>query len=573
MKQVKDPVYGYISLENEICTRCIDTPEFQRLRRIVQTSYAPLYPSALHNRFVHSLGVYFLGCRASAVLDKSVRRLLHMGSEDIEPSEEDSRVIYKHWQNSRETFETACLLHDFGHAPFSHSGEVFFASQPKDLDDQLKAVVGDPTFSMDVDANAATRAKNHEIMSAILGIERFGDHIKNRSLFARAITGYRYQAPLLSPDLQLDNALIQMLNSNTIDVDKLDYLVRDAYVVGFDSVNLDYVRLLDGLRIIKNTIGDYELAYHKSALSVLENVVYARDFEKKWIQSHPVILYDQMLIKHAIQEADSKVRAKGAFTSPTVLFSKDALTSNGVTGAGGEHVRWVSDEDVLFIAKNRCTEDSLVEEYFARNERRHPLWKSEAEYRAIFGDKNSTVVHKIKELMYNLEKYLLTSGKAPLLNASLIASLESERQKINDDNENEKELAQQLDEWITLLKYLENFCDKTICSTMNEGINAEPSIDFDFVLIASDTFESGFKGDSFNKIRIVFSDEESAMDYCFSDVSNHIKYENAFNDASEHIKYENESEHFYYLFHKRAGKPDFPKNDFINCLITHYTRK
>ena len=60
-KKIKDPIYGYISIDVDYIKNIIDTPVFQRLRRVMQTSYSPLYSSALHNRFVHSLGVYHLG--------------------------------------------------------------------------------------------------------------------------------------------------------------------------------------------------------------------------------------------------------------------------------------------------------------------------------------------------------------------------------------------------------------------------------------------------------------------------------------------------------------------------------
>lgn len=57
-KKLKDPIYGYISIPVEIIKNVVDTAVFQRLRRIVQTSYTPLYSSAVHNRFVHSIGVF-----------------------------------------------------------------------------------------------------------------------------------------------------------------------------------------------------------------------------------------------------------------------------------------------------------------------------------------------------------------------------------------------------------------------------------------------------------------------------------------------------------------------------------
>lgn len=50
VKRFKDPVYGYIAVPEHLCADFIDTPGFQRLRRVSQTGYAPLYPSALHNR-------------------------------------------------------------------------------------------------------------------------------------------------------------------------------------------------------------------------------------------------------------------------------------------------------------------------------------------------------------------------------------------------------------------------------------------------------------------------------------------------------------------------------------------
>lgn len=56
MKSLKDPIYGYIRVEENIMYQVVDTPTFQRLRNIVQTSYAPLYSAAVHNRFIHSLG-------------------------------------------------------------------------------------------------------------------------------------------------------------------------------------------------------------------------------------------------------------------------------------------------------------------------------------------------------------------------------------------------------------------------------------------------------------------------------------------------------------------------------------
>lgn len=72
-KLLKDPIYGYVKIESDIMLDIIDTPNFQRLRSIRQTSYAPLYSASVHNRFIHSIGVYFLGGIAFNAFKKSIQ--------------------------------------------------------------------------------------------------------------------------------------------------------------------------------------------------------------------------------------------------------------------------------------------------------------------------------------------------------------------------------------------------------------------------------------------------------------------------------------------------------------------
>ena len=73
-KLIKDPLYGYIEIEDKYIS-IIDTAEFQRLRNIRQTGYASLYPSALHNRFVHSMGVFHLGKKLLQISEKMLKRI------------------------------------------------------------------------------------------------------------------------------------------------------------------------------------------------------------------------------------------------------------------------------------------------------------------------------------------------------------------------------------------------------------------------------------------------------------------------------------------------------------------
>ena len=220
-KRVKDPIYGYIEIPIKYMTDIVDTAPFQRLRRIIQTSYSPLYSSAVHNRFVHSMGVYFLGELAASQLVKE--------AESKIGSALDLNMLGK-------VFKLACLLHDVGHAPFSHTGESFYLGKDHDynhLHKKLAGIIGNPAFEKDITQDKSLAAAPHEIMSAVIGISEYGglfDSIDQKEFFARCITGYKYTDDSLENSLK--NCFISMLNSKVIDVDKLDYLIRDAFITG-----------------------------------------------------------------------------------------------------------------------------------------------------------------------------------------------------------------------------------------------------------------------------------------------------------------------------------------------------
>ena len=91
-KRLKDPIYGYISVPLVYMRNIVDTPVFQRLRRIMQTSYSPLYSSAVHNRFVHSLGVYHLGRIAGKQLSQEICQFMNT-SEVQEKTERFQQVF------------------------------------------------------------------------------------------------------------------------------------------------------------------------------------------------------------------------------------------------------------------------------------------------------------------------------------------------------------------------------------------------------------------------------------------------------------------------------------------------
>ena len=255
-------------------------------------------------------------------------------------------------------------------------------------------------------------AASHEIMSCIVALSEFGNnesYFKNdedRSFFARCITGVQYddviglqqENYLAMDDTKRDrtrvkmllNCFIQLLHSSVIDVDRLDYIIRDASTMGYQSVSIDYTRLLSGIEIVLTDEYSFTVGFHKNAISVIENAVYAHDNEKKWVQNHPAILYESFLLKQAINIIEERIKNDYPNASAT-LFSYNSLTGTGSLFSEENkicpdmRIRYLGDADLIFLMKNRYTSE-YSDEYFSRDTRRLPVWKSEAEFMDLFDE-------------------------------------------------------------------------------------------------------------------------------------------------------------------------------------------
>ena len=496
-KIFKDPVYGYISIPRKYIP-IIDSSSFQRLRRISQTSYSPLYSSALHNRFVHSMGVFHLAMIAMNTLRNDTDSTEYFKGE----SEEEAEWSFDFY----EIFELAALLHDVGHSPFSHTGEKYYLCDEEhedcsQLHNELKALVNNDNFTVDIDALEVEYANPHEIMSAIIGLNHFpgffNDNSEARSFFARCITGYQYgnseTKRTIGPKEKLLNCLITLLNSKVIDVDKLDYLIRDAYIIGYDTINIDYERLLKSVTIVQNINENlYELAFHKSAVSVIENVIYARDSEKKWIQGHPVVLYESYLVQEIIKEFIN--------THGDLAFSSKALSSEGIItkygkGDDGSFIRLLCDDDIITFAKNQIPNNPIAKQYFERSLRMHAFWKSEAEFNTkLLKDMTESGKKAVKLIMDKTirpgkeDRVVIVNDQ---FKNSILKSRLKDEEKANSRGLNIKTSLTEYDAQLKMTEFLLNYADEKHTSR-------------EFVIMSANSFSSGFDSREFKSLKIKF---------------------------------------------------------------------
>lgn len=394
-KIIKDSVHGYIEIEDAFIP-IIDSPEFQRLRFIEQDSFRVLYPGARHDRFIHSLGVYCLAKRFADYFVKNIK-------EDLSNCDvcNNQSLLDK----CRITFRYAALMHDIGHAPFSHTTEDFFKLSVEqggtikidlDLINAMKDYNSSTIFESDF--SECTPA-SHEKISALFAI-RYKKFLLQEvqkqidfELAARMITGVTYSYNGLSDteknEYGIKNCFIRLLNSDTADVDKLDYQRRDTMMSGYNNVSVDIDRIAMSVTAAQTSNGLYP-AFRKSALSVIENVFRSKTEQGNWIISHPVVKYDSALLQACIRdllkiskedvskECDKDERLKS-------FFNSDILTREGLLFEE-ECIRLLNDSYFIkrFAEESDFVHKNIFAEFFDRASRYKPVWKSYYEYRQLF---------------------------------------------------------------------------------------------------------------------------------------------------------------------------------------------
>lgn len=389
MKRILDTVHGYIMVGDEFINHIIDTPLFQRLRRIEQTSIRSVYPSARHDRFIHSLGVYHIGSLIVDHLKNEAKANEYWGQ-----TETTMMVLYN-------SYLAACLLHDIAHAPFSHSFERYYGKK-SDLASLLKNSIKNDNFSKDLDIAILKDEPNfHEYMSAYVAYTQFYDGLRHRmnlnpEFVARMITGIYYSEQ--KDYYQIYNCFISLLHGKVIDADRLDYACRDVWASGYSTSSIDLRRLISALHIMRNDNGDYVVCFESNSLNEIEGVLNVKDFQVKYVINHHVVCYEQWLLTMAAETMALKYYPRedhnGALALGKIL-NADAITSSITIPNVNFVIKNISDDDLIFLLK-QDNDNHYYNQWYSRQYTHSALWKSKDEFYHFFGE-----VEKNKSLKHN----------------------------------------------------------------------------------------------------------------------------------------------------------------------------
>ena len=231
-KVLKDPVHSYIHIHYEVIWNCLDSKEFQRLRRIRQLGGDfQVYPTAEHSRFSHSLGVYEI-----------VRRMVtEVKSLCVELTEYEKVCVM-----------LAGLLHDVGHGPFSHAFEHITNHSHEEY--TAKIILGN------TELNAILRNVSERLPQDIVSIIQHTH----------------------------ENDILNQIVSGQLDADRMDYLLRDSYFTATSYGQFDLERILRTMRVRKTNEGRKVIVVKYTGIHSVEDYIMAR-YQMYWqVYYHPV---------------------------------------------------------------------------------------------------------------------------------------------------------------------------------------------------------------------------------------------------------------------------------------------
>lgn len=282
-KIINDPVYGFITIDDDLIHRIISHPYYQRLRRIHQMALAHLvYPGAVHTRLIHSLGAYHLMCNA----------LHELKGKGIEITKEEEQAA-----------KIAILLHDIGHGPYSHALE-----------------------------NVLIKGISHEKISLMI-IQKLNLEFEGK--LSMAIDIFKNDHP---------KKFLHQLMSGQLDVDRMDYLIRDSFFTGVSEGVIGYDRIIKML-----TVHDNELMIEEKGIHSIEKFLVSRRFMYWQVYLHKTVLVAEKMLVKIIDRAKS-IGAQSPSKVLNLFLNEDYLQDGLEKNL--ENFCLLDDGDVLFAVKS-----------------------------------------------------------------------------------------------------------------------------------------------------------------------------------------------------------------------------
>ncbi|CAH2213286.1 HD domain-containing protein [Tepidibacter aestuarii] len=247
-KVIRDCIHGDIFLSDNFL-KIIDTPEFQRLRRIRQLAIVNLlFPCAEHTRFSHCLGTFHI-----------MRRIIEHFEKEFE------NINMSIDSRDKEVALAAALLHDIGHGPFSHTFEEIYSNKSMNHEMWTIRIITDKSTTL----------------NKVL-VENFDEDFPED--VARLIDKSAYKQNYSDEKIDL-NFILSSLVSSQIDADRMDYIMRDSVHTGVSYGKIDISRIIKSMTIKKNE-NKYFLCIYEKYLPDIESYLLSRYQMHKGIYNH-----------------------------------------------------------------------------------------------------------------------------------------------------------------------------------------------------------------------------------------------------------------------------------------------
>ncbi|HWY10978.1 MAG TPA: HD domain-containing protein [Bacteroidia bacterium] len=331
-KIINDPIYGFVTIQDEIIYALINHSYFQRLRRIKQLGLTNLvYPGALHTRFHHAIGAMHLMSEALQVLK----------SKDVKISDEESRGAL-----------IAILLHDIGHGPFSHSLE-----------------------------HSIVKGVNHEVISSLL-MDDLNKEFKGKLSLAIKIFNNKYSKKFL-----------HQLVSSQLDMDRLDYLKRDSFFTGVSEGIISSDRIIKTLNVVKdNLVVEAKGIYSIEKFLISRRLMYWQVYLHKTVLSAENLLIN--ILKRAKELSNSKIKLFG--TPTLILFLENDFTREDFAKKPVllEKFAQLDDYDIMASVKAWAECDDFILSELCKNLLDRHLYKIELQNEPIPPSHKNKLIEK-----------------------------------------------------------------------------------------------------------------------------------------------------------------------------------